>query len=395
MRCKGMLLALLLMIGLPVCAQSKANDAIEHLRAAHALLAANQTEAAIPELRAVLAVDASNVDALGNLGVLLFFRHQDAEAIIDLRRALQLQPELWKIQALLGMAEARTGQAADALHDLQMCMPHLPEKHLRVEVGMMLVEIHVHANDRDKAAAVLSELRAFEPENPQVLLALYRIHADMAREAVLSLALVAPQSAALYDAVAHDAARCGDTSQALIQAQHAALLDDHLPGVHDEIAELLHALPASDVRHAQAEPEYRRAIDLNPTDGKALMRLGELSAERGDLTAAMNYDQRALQLDPHDADASYAVAGILLAQNKLPQAATELERTVASDASFAVAHYRLATVYRKLGRTEDARREVEAYRHYKQLKESLRATFKTLHLGADRDDDAASSVPAP
>jgi Flp pilus assembly protein TadD len=43
----------------------------------------------------------------GNLGVLLFFQGNYNDAISPLRAALKLQPALWKIEALLGMAEKR------------------------------------------------------------------------------------------------------------------------------------------------------------------------------------------------------------------------------------------------------------------------------------------------
>ncbi len=51
-----------------------------------------------------------NLDAQANLGVLLFFQGDYGKAEPHLRAALDMQPTLTKIQALLGMAEKRTGQ---------------------------------------------------------------------------------------------------------------------------------------------------------------------------------------------------------------------------------------------------------------------------------------------
>jgi Flp pilus assembly protein TadD len=41
------------------------------------------------------------------------------KALAELRAALQLRPDLWKIRALLGMAEKRTGDIAKARADLE------------------------------------------------------------------------------------------------------------------------------------------------------------------------------------------------------------------------------------------------------------------------------------
>src|SRR5215475_7004369 len=86
-----------------------------HAQQAKQYLTENQPDRAIPEFRAILALDPDNVDARGNLGVLLFFQGNYTLAIPELRSALKLQPKLWKIQALLGMAEKRTGEAGPSL----------------------------------------------------------------------------------------------------------------------------------------------------------------------------------------------------------------------------------------------------------------------------------------
>jgi tetratricopeptide (TPR) repeat protein len=112
-----------------------------HLSAAHQLLSENKPEAAIPEFRAVVALDPSNIDARGNLGVLLFFQGNYTAAIPELRETLRLKPDLWKIQALLGMGERRTGDNAGAHTDLETSFPELTEPKVRLEAGMELIEL--------------------------------------------------------------------------------------------------------------------------------------------------------------------------------------------------------------------------------------------------------------
>src|ERR1700733_223654 len=113
-----------------------------HLREAHRLLSENRPDAAIPEFRAVVALDPSNTDAHGNLGVLLFFRGSYTEAIPELRDALRLKPDLWKIRALLGMGERRTGENAAARVDLETAFPNLQEQKVGIESGLELIELY-------------------------------------------------------------------------------------------------------------------------------------------------------------------------------------------------------------------------------------------------------------
>src|SRR6185437_10753316 len=73
---------------------------------------------AIPIFRQIISLNPQDVNAHGDLGVLLFFQNNYTEAITELRTALRLQPGLWRIEALLGIAEKRTGDLAAAEIDL-------------------------------------------------------------------------------------------------------------------------------------------------------------------------------------------------------------------------------------------------------------------------------------
>src|ERR1700722_18934896 len=81
-----------------------------HSRMAQDYLRQQRPDLAIPELQKVVALAPDNVDARGNLGVLFFFRGEYKDAIPQLRTAIQLQADLWKVQALLGLAEGKLGE---------------------------------------------------------------------------------------------------------------------------------------------------------------------------------------------------------------------------------------------------------------------------------------------
>ncbi len=138
------LLALVLLVATSCYSQSVSShqqQVEEHSRKAQEYLRENKPDLAVPEFKAIVALEPNNADARGNLGVLLSFQGAYAEAIPQLREALNLQPDLWKIQALLGMAEKRTGDIKGALGDLENAFPKLKEQKIRVETGMELIDI--------------------------------------------------------------------------------------------------------------------------------------------------------------------------------------------------------------------------------------------------------------
>ena len=108
----GVLIGLVL---LAVCgcfaqeAETTQQQVSEHMRKALGYLQAKQPDLAIPELKTVVGLDPNNVDAQANLGVLLYFRGDYANAAPVLRAALTMQPGLTKIQMLLGVSEKRLG----------------------------------------------------------------------------------------------------------------------------------------------------------------------------------------------------------------------------------------------------------------------------------------------
>jgi tetratricopeptide (TPR) repeat protein len=360
-----------------------------HARQAQEFLRENRPDLAIPEFRAIVALDHDNVDALGNLGVLLFFQNDYAGAIPPLREALQLRPALWKIQALLGMAEKRTGDYARARTDLEKSFPKIQEEKTKTEAGMELVEMYSGAGDLDKAATVVDELGSLYPTNPEVLYAAYRVHSDLAAQAMLSLSMVAPKSALMYQVMAHELAEQGDMAGAIKNYREALKIDPDLPGLHFELAEMLNSSGTQEGQE-EAKKEYQAALAVNKFDEKSECRLGDIAYREGDLKGSFEHYSRAVQLQPNDAEANIGLAKALVDMKQPQKAQALLEHALQIDPTSAVAHFRLGMLYREDGRTADAKGELEEYQKYKDIKEKLRAIYQEMRLQpAKQESDGA------
>jgi Tfp pilus assembly protein PilF len=373
----------------PVLAQTNSGTAAQqiqlHEQKAHQLLTQKQPKLAAKEFAAVLALDPQNLDAQGNLGVLLYFQNDYAGAEPHLRNAVEQKPDLVKIQALLGMCERHLGKINLARTNLEAVVSQLQEPNVRLEAGLELIEIYTTKGELVEAARVVATLREGAPTDPRILYAAYRIYTDLAGEALLDMSVAAPNSGQLYQAMAHELGRAGDSAGAIKDYRAALAADPHLPGIHFELAEALHNSPDLKLKE-EAEQEYKLAVSSNPLDEKALTRLGDIVVEKGNLDEGERYYKQALAIVPGDGDAQVGLAMVHTQKNDPSAALPLLESAIANDPSNIMAHYRLSTVYRALHRPDDAKRELAEYKKYKDLKEKLRTIYKDMKVDSPQSE---------
>ncbi|MGA7339735.1 MAG: tetratricopeptide repeat protein [Terracidiphilus sp.] len=359
-------------------------SAEDHLNLAKRYLTEKKTDMAISELKQVVALDPANVEAQGNLGVLLYFRGDYASAVPNLRAALKAQPDLWKIQALLGMAENLAGDRQASRDDLETAFPHLADQKVQLDAGGVLIDLYSNGGDLDKAASIVAALLTLRPTDASLLYLSYRIHSDLANRAILTIAIADPASAELYQAMARELAKQGQTDQAVADYREAIRINPRLPGAHTELGDLFYH--SQDVKlQAAAAGEFQTALDVNPRDEKAELAMGILAARRGDVNSAYTDDSRALQLEPSDSDACTELAKVLIQMDRKDEARRLLERAVQIDPSNYVAHFRLGTLYRQQGKADEAKQQVELYLRYKQMHEKLEKIIHDLRVASAQD----------
>ncbi len=330
---------------------------------------------AIPVLRQIVSLDAKNLNAQANLGVLLFFQGSYAEAIPHMRSALQLNAGLWKIEALLGIAEKRTGDPKQAQQDLEGAFSNLDDKKVQLQAGLELIELYSASVQLEKALSVAAKLEEIAPRDPQILLVVHHISRQIMDQSLLTMMMVAPDSAEMHMITAGELARQGDHAGAVAQYREAIHLNPKLPGAHFELAEQLRTSPDAAL-NAQAEQEYKAALEVNQYDELSWRQLAGVLSAKGDYKTAEEDYKKALDLQPKDADAETGLAIVLSSTNRTNEAISLLESALKDDPTNTVAHYRLSILYRRAGRTADAQRELDAFHHYQDLKDKLTKTFK-------------------
>ena len=375
-----------------VVATAPCQEIQSHLQKAQQYLQNKRPDLAAGEFKAILAIEPDNLDARGNLGVLEYFQGQYAQAVPDLRSALTTNNSLWKLQALLGMSEKRIGENTKARGDLEQAFPHLQEQKLRVQAGLELIEVDYALSDLGKAAEVVNALRQLEPTNVDILYTAHRIYSDLSDETMLSLAMVAPDSARMHQLMAHELARQAKDDAAIANYRIALKIDPQRADVRYELAEMLNT-QSSPSAQAEAEKEYKAALAGNPFDEKSESRLGDIALRRSDLKSAAAYYSRALEMQPNDPDANLGMAKVLMSMHEPQKAEPHMEHAAQLEPFNPATHYRLGVLYRELGRTDDSHRELAQFEKLKKMKTRLGTLYQEMRLQPGKRDESDSGVP--
>jgi tetratricopeptide (TPR) repeat protein len=112
---------------------------------------------------------------------------------------------------------------------------------------------------------------------------------------------------------------------------------------------------------ADAIDAYHRVLSANPSHVDALINLGMLSYDGGDLEKAADCFRRAAALEEENAVAQFNLGSVLEEMGELEEARQHLRLAVRLDPRYADAHYNLAFVCEKLSARAEARQHWQLY----------------------------------
>jgi Tfp pilus assembly protein PilF len=341
-----------------------------HLTRAKQLLAQQEPSLAIQEYETVLMLDPEDVEAHANLGVILFFANQCSGATMHLSRALNVDPNLEKLRALLGVCEMREGKSEQARTDLERALPAIKDPNTRALIDNNLVALYYAEGDLKLASSVADELLKMDQNNVDVLYMTYQIHMHIALAARNALATIAPDSGRMHQMMAEHFINEGDTVDAITQYEQALVKDPALPGVHYELAEALMQDTRDNASLEKAVALLKAALTETPDNASVEAKLGDVAALKNDPDTAQVHFHRALSLESDQLDALEGVAEIETHKGNNESAAAYLLRASRIDPMDDKLHYRLSRLYRALDRKVDADREQDLFLKIRNLRKS-------------------------
>ncbi len=332
-----------------------------HARLAQAAIEANNNRVAESELNALLKEDPGNADAHANLGMLKFVEADYLEASRQFRAALSRSPSLWSAQAFLGLCQARLGIPGGGRDLLEPAFPHLSDPTLIKQSGLELVRSYSDSGAIQKALPILDRLERLNPTDSEILYAEYRVHSEIASEALRHMTQSDGDSPWLHEVYGQNFMAQEQYPSAAGEFQKALELNPNLPGLRYQLGEALLLSEHTEAKRNAAEQEFRLELEKNPQDADCILKLAEIAIETSRLDLAKRLVAQALSIRPNLAAAHVAKARIMELEGNVPLAIKELEAAEKFAPDVKQTYYRLGTLYRREGRQKEAEGQFQVF----------------------------------
>jgi tetratricopeptide (TPR) repeat protein len=152
----------------------------------------------------------------------------------------------------------------------------------------------------------------------------------------------------------------------------------------------------SSQRARESFKQNLEAATLNPADASAHYNLGLIHQQRGEVDAARERFERAIQIDADELDAYYQLGRIARTQKRFADAIKNFEQVVARDPAHSQHEIwrEVGATYNAAGQHEDARDALERFLEHRPSDPEALYLMGRAHAGMGHQREAASSMQA-
>lgn len=374
---------------------SKASEEDPHWKGAHLGLAEidlaqDQYAAAEAELKEELKIDPSSVSAKAVLAEVELLTGEVAEAMPLLESAIQASPygasaslglpvlltlnttdgdgessSLLKIESELENLPASPARSlALAVIDRKLALSQLSTDFAdyRKEVGNPPVPVdpwlramdEVNRGNFERAKSILTVRVTRNPGDLNARYLLARTFKGLSLQTLDRLIAMGPGSPRVHQLLGQTYEDRFEDTQALAEYRIVEKVEPSLPGIHYAVGHLL----AKFGDRTGALAELNQELKLDPTHAEANGEIGTILVFQDQPGKAIPYLETALRIDPSLFLVHQELGKAYMLQSNYPKAVEELKLAAKTDLDGS-AHYQLGMAYRKMGRTEEARKEID------------------------------------
>lgn len=293
-----------------------------------------------------------------NLGAALAHEGRYTEAIQEYTLALKSDPSNSSIQFNLALAYYKAGHIVDAVREfesLDAALPQADPNHERL--ALLLAECYLREGENARVVALLDPLSASDQDNAALdyELGTALLHEGQTERGALLIErlLKNGNTAQAHMLMAYTRYQAHDKGAAMVEVNQAIALNPNLPEAYSLKGRL--AFLESDMKGAEAS--FRKALTLDGNNFEALLWSGTLLRQEGRLEESQKFLSHALELQPSEVRARYQFARVCSDLGDDKRAATLLEALIKDHPEYTEAHRSLVTIYFRLGRADDGRRE--------------------------------------
>jgi tetratricopeptide (TPR) repeat protein len=336
-------------LGLWFALQTLSPEAVQHMQAGIVADKQHEFDVAIIEFRRVTELEPGFADGFTSLGQVYMEKHDFGSAIPSLKRALEVNPDSTPAHQLLGYALLAEGYPAQAI-------PHLERAKEKSAVGIAQIQTGQLA----EAVANLQAALVEHPNDPDILYYLGRASGLLSKQSIDTLLAAYPDSARAHEAMGENYFVLRKMPDAEREYREALRLRPDVPEVHLELGEVY----AGAFQWSKAEEEFRAQARLQPGNAEAAYRLGASLLEQGKVHAARVELVRADKLMPDMPETLYSMGKAAALEGDTAAAEKDWIKllTIEKESPLAAqAHFGLASLYRKQGKAEAAKHEMQEF----------------------------------
>ena len=234
----------------------------------------------------------------------------------------------------------------------------LISKKCRTRLGWELLQIQT--GQLPEAVANLQAALAERPNDQDLLYYLGRASGLLSKQSIDTLLAAYPDSARAHQALAENYFVLRQMPEAEKEYREALRLRPDTPELHLELGEVY----AGAFQWAKAEEEFRAQAKLQPGNAEAAYRLGTALLEQGKAREARAELVRADKLMPDMPETLYSLGKAASLDGDTATAEKEWTRLLSIEKETplaAQAHFALAGLYRKQGKTAAAQHEMQEF----------------------------------
>jgi tetratricopeptide (TPR) repeat protein len=329
--------------------QVSSPQAAEHMQAGMAADKQQKFDNAIAEYKKVTELDPGLADGFISLGQAYMEKGDYGFAILPLKKAVELKNDSVPAHQLLGYALLTQGYAAEAV-------PHLELAPDKTALGIAQIQ----TGQLPEAVTNLEAALAAHPNDPDILYYLGRASGLLAKQSVDTLLAAYPDSPRAHQAMAENYFVLRRMQDAEKEYREALKLRSSLPEAHLALGEVY----AGAFQWPKAEEEFRAQEKLQPGNAEAAYRLGDALLQQGKAHEARAELLRANELLPEMPETLYALGKAASVEGDAATAEKEWTHLLSIEKQTSLAaqaHFGLAGIYRKQGKTAEAKHEMQEY----------------------------------
>jgi tetratricopeptide (TPR) repeat protein len=281
------------------------------------------------------------------------------DAFTKIRRVLDEDPEILEAHLILGNLYNKRGENDKAIEAYKEALARDPEY---LSALHSMAATYLTMGRREEAEAGFRRLLDLDPRNSRALFMLAEIHSvrkdyTEAVELLNRAQETGAERAPTFNLMAECLIELDRLDEAEAAVRKAIELQGDLRTAHFNLALIREASgdPAGAIR------AYETEIEISPQDHKSHFNLAKLYAGAGNLQKTIEHFRKSIEIDPSFAEGHLYLAKLYLDQGDLNQAMELAQKANGLDPEPSLApmgHFILADVYNRMGRLQDAEREV-------------------------------------